>query len=133
MSAAFMGSDISMARDFADTPIAAKRPVPRRRVRRIICISRLVMCAQAHSMRSQMAGLRSNEIHRALKLPPMFWPCLPDPHCDAVSPATEALYAELEQDASGVMRWPLALNRHTADNGFMKIASFAPHHGPSRV
>ena len=36
MSAAFMGSDVSMARDFADTPIAAKRPVPRSRVRRFI-------------------------------------------------------------------------------------------------
>jgi hypothetical protein len=45
MSAAFMGSDASMARDFADTPIAAKRPVPRRRVRRFICTSSWLMCA----------------------------------------------------------------------------------------
>jgi fructose-bisphosphate aldolase, class II len=36
MSATFMGSDVSMARDLADTPIAAKRPIPKRRVRRSI-------------------------------------------------------------------------------------------------
>jgi hypothetical protein len=35
-------------------------------------------------------------IHRALKLPPVFWPCLPDPASDNASPAAMALYEELE-------------------------------------
>jgi hypothetical protein len=37
-------------------------------------------------------------IHRALKLPPYFWPCLP-----TASPAALALYAELEK-ALGAFR-----------------------------
>ena len=36
-------------------------------------------------------------IHRALKLPPFFWPCLPEPRCGAASPAALVLYAELEK------------------------------------
>jgi hypothetical protein len=34
-------------------------------------------------------------IHRALNLPPTFWPCLPDPN-GPVSESAKALYEELE-------------------------------------
>jgi hypothetical protein len=34
-------------------------------------------------------------IHHALKLPPMLWPCLPDPS-GPVSPSARALYEELD-------------------------------------
>jgi hypothetical protein len=50
MSATFMGSDASMAKDFTDTPTTAKKPVPRRRVRRsmiyipLLPIRRPVQC-----------------------------------------------------------------------------------------
>ena len=35
-------------------------------------------------------------IHRALKLPLTFWPCIRSPTGQVVSPAAEALYAELD-------------------------------------
>jgi hypothetical protein len=35
-------------------------------------------------------------IHHALKLLPSFWPCLPDPSLDYVSPGARALYEELD-------------------------------------
>jgi hypothetical protein len=36
--------------------------------------------------------------HRALKMPPTFWPCLPDPN-GPVSPGAQMLYQELEKGA----------------------------------
>jgi hypothetical protein len=38
--------------------------------------------------------------HRALKLPPRFWPCLPQPGRDS-SPGARALYAELDRALTG--------------------------------
>jgi hypothetical protein len=35
-------------------------------------------------------------IHRALKLPPVRWPCLPDPASDGASEDAIALYEQLE-------------------------------------
>jgi hypothetical protein len=39
-------------------------------------------------------------IHHALKLPPHFWPCLPDPF-GPVSPGARALYEQLDAALTG--------------------------------
>jgi hypothetical protein len=39
-------------------------------------------------------------IHRALKLPPHFWPALPDPASDGASAEAIALYEQLEEASS---------------------------------
>jgi hypothetical protein len=43
-----------------------------------------------------MAAAQQTLIHRALKLPPMFWPSIRSPTDKAVSPAARALYQELD-------------------------------------
>jgi hypothetical protein len=60
-------------------------------------------CASNNDERKACAAWWTQQtvIHRALKLPPTFWPCLPDPN-GPVSTGVRALYAELEKALTGM-------------------------------
>ena len=60
-------------------------------------------CTSAQDDRKACAAWwdQKTMIHHALKLPPTFWPCLPDPN-GPVSPGAKALYAALDAALTGM-------------------------------